>query len=127
MSPPWSTRRPPAGGPVDLFGHSYGGNVAFGAAGLTSNIRRLVLYEGWPPPNVAHRTASPELLRDLESLLANGQREQVLEAFYRDLVRGVRGGDRRHQGGADVAGARGRGPYRCQGASRVRRPRLRPG
>ena len=74
-----------AGGPVDLLGHSYGGNVAFGAAGLTSNIRRLVLYEGWPPPNVAHRTASPELLRDLESWLANGQREQVLEAFYRGL------------------------------------------
>src|SRR5262245_46379999 len=40
-----------AGGPVDLLGHSYGGNVAYGAAGVTANVRRLVLYEGWPPPN----------------------------------------------------------------------------
>jgi hypothetical protein len=24
------------------------GQVAFGAAALTTNVRRLVLYEGWP-------------------------------------------------------------------------------
>jgi pimeloyl-ACP methyl ester carboxylesterase len=73
-------------GPVDLLGHSYGGNVAYGAASLTTNIRKLVLYEGWPPPNLAHRTTSPELMRDLESLLAQGRPEQMLEAFYRHLV-----------------------------------------
>src|SRR5262245_53260837 len=50
-----------AGGPVDLLGHSYGGNVAYGAAGVTTNVRKLVLYEGWPTPNPAHRTTSPEL------------------------------------------------------------------
>jgi pimeloyl-ACP methyl ester carboxylesterase len=33
---------------VDVYGHSHGGIVAFGAATLTSQIRRLVLYEGWP-------------------------------------------------------------------------------
>ena len=48
-----------SGSPVDLLGHSYGGNVAFGAATRTTNIRRLVLYEGWPVPNVAHRTTAP--------------------------------------------------------------------
>ena len=31
---------------VDVYGHSHGGIVAFGAATLTANIRRLVLYEG---------------------------------------------------------------------------------
>ena len=70
-----------AGGPVDLLGHSYGGNVAFGAATLTTNIRKLVLYEGWPPPNIAHRTMSPDVLARLESLLAQGRREEMLETL----------------------------------------------
>jgi pimeloyl-ACP methyl ester carboxylesterase len=75
------------GAPVDLFGHSYGGNVAFGAALLTTNVRRLVLYEGWPVPNIAHRTTSPEVMERLESLLARGRREQMLEVFYRDIAK----------------------------------------
>ncbi len=75
-----------AGSPVDLLGHSYGGNVAFGAATLTTNIRKLVLYEGWPVPDIAHRTMSPEVLGHLESLLAQGRSEQMLETFYRDIV-----------------------------------------
>ena len=33
------------GGPVDLFGHSFGGTAALGAAPLAPNLRRLVLYE----------------------------------------------------------------------------------
>ena len=40
-----------SGSAVDLLGHSFGGLCAFGGAALTSNVRRLVLYEGWPPPN----------------------------------------------------------------------------
>jgi pimeloyl-ACP methyl ester carboxylesterase len=74
------------GSPVNLLGHSYGGNVAFGAATLTDNIRTLVLYEGWPVPNVAHRTVAPESIGRLESMLADGRREQMLEAFCRDIV-----------------------------------------
>jgi pimeloyl-ACP methyl ester carboxylesterase len=74
------------GAPVDLLGHSYGGNVAFGAATLTTNIRKLVLYEGWPVPNIAHRTVSPEVMRQLESLIAEGRSEPALETVYRDLV-----------------------------------------
>jgi pimeloyl-ACP methyl ester carboxylesterase len=74
------------GSEVDLLGHSYGGNIAFGAATRTTNIRKLVLYEGWPVPNVAHRTYPPELLGHLESLLATGRPEQMLETFYRDIV-----------------------------------------
>jgi pimeloyl-ACP methyl ester carboxylesterase len=74
------------GGPVDLLGHSFGGNIAYGAVGVTANIRKLVLYEGWPPPNIAHRTTSSESMRDLESLLATGRAEEVLETFYRNIV-----------------------------------------
>jgi pimeloyl-ACP methyl ester carboxylesterase len=74
------------GAPVDLLGHSFGGNVAFGAAMLTGNIRKLVLYEGWPVPNIAHRSISPEVMRHLDSLLAQGRPEQMLESFYRDIV-----------------------------------------
>ena len=39
-----------AGGPVDVFGHSYGGRCALGAALLTDDIRRVVWYEGAPTP-----------------------------------------------------------------------------
>jgi pimeloyl-ACP methyl ester carboxylesterase len=71
---------------VDLLGHSYGGNVAFGAATLTPHVRRLVLYEGWPVPNVAHRTVAPETMARLETWLAEGERERVLETFYREVA-----------------------------------------
>jgi pimeloyl-ACP methyl ester carboxylesterase len=33
------------GGPVALFGHSYGANCAMGGAALTKNVNRLLLYE----------------------------------------------------------------------------------
>jgi pimeloyl-ACP methyl ester carboxylesterase len=74
------------GSTVDVLGHSYGGNIAFGAATLTRNIRRLVLYEGWPVPNVAHRTVSPEGMANLESLLSQGLREEMLETCLREVV-----------------------------------------
>ena len=75
-----------SGSPVDLLGHSYGGNIAFRAAARTDNVRRLVLYEGWPVPNVAHRTAPDDVMRHLEGLLAQDRPEQALETFYRDIV-----------------------------------------
>ncbi|MFP5416029.1 MAG: alpha/beta fold hydrolase [Actinomycetes bacterium] len=74
------------GGPVDVVGHSYGGNVAFGAALLTANIRRLALYEGWPMPDAADRSTAPETLARLEQLIAAGRRSEAMEAFFRDLV-----------------------------------------
>lgn len=74
------------GGPVDLLGHSYGGNVAFGAALRTQNLRSLALYEGWPVPNPAHRSIAPALTAALDSLLEQGKPEQMLEALYRDVV-----------------------------------------
>lgn len=74
------------GGPVDLLGHSYGGNVAFGAALRTTSIRRLVLYEGWPMPDIADRTTPPEILAQLDALIASGRRERMVETFFRLIV-----------------------------------------
>ncbi|MFC6287802.1 alpha/beta fold hydrolase [Nocardioides sp. GCM10027113] len=74
------------GGPIDLLGHSYGGNLCFGAVGLTSRVRRLVLYEGWPVPNPAHRASPPELLAELDGFLHLGLREAMLRLFYREVV-----------------------------------------
>lgn len=76
-----------AGSPVDLLGHSFGGNVAFGAATLTINIRRLVLYEGWPAPDVAHRALPAEVMARMKTLLSEGRPEQMLETFYREIVK----------------------------------------
>jgi pimeloyl-ACP methyl ester carboxylesterase len=76
-----------AGSTVDLYGHSFGGFCAFGAALLTSNIHRLVLYEGWPPANPAAKTIPPETVERLDALLADGDREAVVETMFREVVR----------------------------------------
>jgi pimeloyl-ACP methyl ester carboxylesterase len=47
-----------AGGPVALWGHSYGAGCAMGGAALTGDVHRLVLYEpglGIPYPPVRSR------------------------------------------------------------------------
>ncbi len=74
-----------SGTPVDLYGHSHGGIVAFGAAMLTSNIGKLVLYEGWPVPN-PDVYALPLGLEDrMNALLAEGDRDAVVETIFREL------------------------------------------
>ena len=75
------------GSPVDLLGHSFGGNVAFGAATLTTNIRRLLLYEGWPAPDIAHRALPAKVMARMETLLSQGRPEQMLETCYREIVK----------------------------------------
>ncbi len=74
------------GGPVDLVGHSYGGMVCFGAAGLTRNVRRLVLYEGWALADPARRTVDPAVMARVERLLAEGERAELLTTFFREIV-----------------------------------------
>lgn len=70
---------------ADVYGHSSGGVYAFGAATLTSNVRRLVLYEGWPSADP--RPMVPESVIDrLDGLLAEGDRDGVVESIMRDLV-----------------------------------------
>jgi pimeloyl-ACP methyl ester carboxylesterase len=76
-----------AGGLVDVLGHSFGGTCAFGAAALTSNIRRLVLYEGWPATNPDVWAVPAGVEQELEDHLADGRNEAVLETFLRRIVR----------------------------------------
>ncbi len=72
--------------PVAVYGHSYGGLCAFGAAKLPSDIGSVALYEGWPPVDPDAWAAPPGFLARLEELLAVGEREAVLETFLRDVV-----------------------------------------
>jgi pimeloyl-ACP methyl ester carboxylesterase len=60
--------------------------VAFGAATLTSNIRKLMLCEGWPVPDIARFAVPPDVTGRLESLLTQGHPGQMLETFYRDIA-----------------------------------------
>jgi pimeloyl-ACP methyl ester carboxylesterase len=71
---------------VDLYGHSHGGFCAFGAAALTPNVRRLVLYEGWPLPDPTAHALPHTVEERLDALLASGDREAVVEAVFRDLL-----------------------------------------
>ena len=75
-----------AGGPVDLYGHSFGGLCAFGAATLTGNVRRLVLYEGWPAVDPAAHDLPPHVAERLDAQLAAGDREGALVTVFRELV-----------------------------------------
>jgi pimeloyl-ACP methyl ester carboxylesterase len=70
------------GRPADLLGHSYGATVALGAALRARNARRMILYE--PAPGVS--SASPELLANLDDLLAQDKREELLSTFMVDFA-----------------------------------------
>jgi pimeloyl-ACP methyl ester carboxylesterase len=74
-----------SGAPVDLYGHSHGGIVAFGAATLTSKLRKLVLYEGWPVPDPDVYALPPGLEDRMDALLAAGDRDAVVETLFREL------------------------------------------
>lgn len=71
--------------PVNLYGHSHGGIVAFGAATRTSNIRRLVLYEGWHVPNPDVYALPEGMDVRLDRLLAAGDSDGVVELLFREL------------------------------------------
>lgn len=75
-----------SGSRVDVYGHSFGGNCAFGAALLTSNLRRLVLYEGWPPVTPDKLVYPPEVEQRLDALVAAGNREAAVETLMREVV-----------------------------------------
>jgi pimeloyl-ACP methyl ester carboxylesterase len=75
-----------SGSAVDVYGHSFGGLCAFGGATLTSSIRRLVLYEGWPPVNPDAWALPPGIGPRVDALLADGDGEAVAEMVFRELV-----------------------------------------
>ena len=70
---------------VDVYGVSSGASYALNAAALTGSIRRLVLYE--PPAGTTAEDLVPAgLLERLEALLATGERERVVEVFFREAL-----------------------------------------
>jgi pimeloyl-ACP methyl ester carboxylesterase len=74
------------GQPVDVYGHSFGGLCAFGAAALSTNVHRLVLYEGWPSVDPAAYTLPPEVDAKLDELLASGERDAIVATVLRELA-----------------------------------------
>jgi pimeloyl-ACP methyl ester carboxylesterase len=76
-----------SGSAVDIYGHSYGGECAFGAALLTANIRSLILYEGWPPVTPEKVDLPREIEERLDALVAAGDRDSALEFFMREVVK----------------------------------------
>ena len=73
------------GGPVDVFGHSYGGRCALGAALMSDAIRRVISYEGAPAPpgSSYHPTGIEDRLRER---LAAGDRDGALSLFLSEVV-----------------------------------------
>jgi pimeloyl-ACP methyl ester carboxylesterase len=70
-----------AGGPVDVFGHSIGGVVVLGAAGIGAPLRRIALYEPPGPP-----AATAEWLDRLRGLIAAGRPGPAIAGFLTEVV-----------------------------------------
>lgn len=70
-----------AGPGTNVLGHSYGGVCALEAALLTE-VERLVLYE--PPMGLA--VPQPEVIERLEALLDADERDELLVAFFTEVV-----------------------------------------
>ena len=68
-------------GSVLLFGHSYGGLVAAGAAPLAGRLDALMLYE----PPMGGVLAPPAQIARWRDLTEDGQREQMVEEFLHDI------------------------------------------
>jgi pimeloyl-ACP methyl ester carboxylesterase len=71
------------GRPANLLGHSYGARCSLGAALLTLSVRCLILYE----PALTGDVYPPGFLERLQADLDAGDREKVLTAFFREIVR----------------------------------------
>ena len=74
-----------AGAPIDVFGHSYGGRCALGAALLSPDIGRVISYEGAPTPP-GERYGDEALAAELQELADAGRNEVLLERFLTEVV-----------------------------------------
>src|SRR3712207_5683294 len=73
------------GEPANLLGHSYGALCALEAALLTSNVRRLVLYD--PGIELAgEEIYPPEVIERLEAILGAGDRDGVVATTMREVA-----------------------------------------
>ena len=73
-----------SGSSVDVHGHSFGATCAIGAALLTANVGRLVLYE--PSTEAAAGDLPAGVVDRLETELAVGDREAALDILFREVV-----------------------------------------
>jgi pimeloyl-ACP methyl ester carboxylesterase len=69
------------GGPVGLWGHSYGANCAMGGAALTGNVDKLILYE--PSLGLVYPPGSIEAI---ESALEGGDYDAAITAVLVDIL-----------------------------------------
>ncbi|CAN5818124.1 alpha/beta hydrolase [soil metagenome] len=70
-----------SGGPMAVWGHSYGADCALGGAALTDNIDKLLLYEpglGIPIP--------PESIGEVEKMIATGDLETAMQVALIEIV-----------------------------------------
>jgi pimeloyl-ACP methyl ester carboxylesterase len=69
------------GGPVTLWGHSYGADCALGGAALTRNVGHLVLYE--PTLGLQYPTG---WLGEVERAVTEGDAEMAIRLVLRDVL-----------------------------------------
>ncbi|MDQ3897501.1 MAG: alpha/beta hydrolase [Actinomycetota bacterium] len=69
------------GGPIDVFGHSYGAVCALGAAARGGPFRRLALYE---PPGP--ETVPRDWLERMKALIADGRSERAMGSFLIEII-----------------------------------------
>lgn len=74
-----------AGEPVFLLGHSHGAICSLEALLLTDRVKRAVLYE--PPVPTDEVIVEAGIVEELEELLARGDRQGVVETFFRRVVK----------------------------------------
>lgn len=73
------------GEPALLLGHSYGAVCALEATLRTRRVSKLVLYE--PPIRTGDPIYPPGTVERLQALLDSGERDSVVTAFFREVVR----------------------------------------
>ena len=72
-------------GPVNLLGHSYGAICSLEASLMTSNLRKLILYE--PPISTdVKKNYPPDALDRMNLSLRLGDREKALATFLQEIV-----------------------------------------
>ena len=74
------------GEPAHLLGHSAGGMLALAAAERTNDLLSLVLYEPAFLIEGARARPGPEVLEQMKSLLAAGDRDEVIRMAIRQTV-----------------------------------------
>jgi pimeloyl-ACP methyl ester carboxylesterase len=88
------------GGPIDVFGHSYGATCALGAAAGGAPFDRMVLYEPAGPG-----TVSPQWIQRVSRYITDGQTGRAMGSFLTEII-GLTDGQvdqlRRTHGASDV-------------------------